>query len=76
MATKIVVRRNGETRVYTGWRAWLIGAASFVIVFALLALVTFALLGVAATVGALLLLLIPCAIVMSAVAWVVGGGWR
>ena len=73
MPTRIVVHTNGETRVYTGWRAWLIGAAAFVISFAVLALVTFVLLGIAASVGALLLLLIPAALIMSGLAWLFAG---
>jgi len=73
MTNKIIITRNGETRVYTGWRAWLMGAAAFVVTFAVLALVTFILLGIAASIGALLLLLVPAAIVMAALAWVVGG---
>lgn len=76
MATRIVIRKNGETTVYTGWRAWLMGAAGFAVVFAVLALVTFVLLGIAATVGALLILLIPAAIVMSVLAWAFGGASR
>jgi hypothetical protein len=73
MTNKIIITRNGETRVYTGWRAWLMGAAAFVVTFAVLALVTFILLGIAASIGALLLLLVPAAIVMAALAWAVGG---
>jgi len=76
MSNKIIVSRNGETRVYTGWRAWLMGAAAFVVTFAVLALVVFVLLGVAASIGALLLILIPAALVMGGLAWLVDGRWR
>ena len=73
MSNKIIITRNGETRVYTGWRAWLMGTAAFVVTFAVLALVTFILLGIAASIGALLLLLVPAAIFVAALAWAVGG---
>jgi hypothetical protein len=72
MSRMIVVSRNGKTIVYTGWRAWLAGAACMAVAFAVLALIVFVLLGVAITVGALLLLLIPAAIVMSLVAMALG----
>ena len=73
MSNKIIITSKGEMRVYTGWRAWLIGAAAFVVTFVVLALFTFILLGIAASIGALLLLLVPAAIVMGVLAWVIGG---
>jgi hypothetical protein len=76
MSNKIIISRNGQTRVLTGWRAWLIGVAAFVVAFAVLALVVFLLLGVAASIGALLLLLIPAALVMGGLAWLADGGRR
>lgn len=73
MSNKIVIMRNGKTTEYRGWRAWLVGAAAFVMTFAVLAGVVFLLLGIAAGIGALLLLLIPAAIVLSVLAWAFGG---
>lgn len=58
----IVIERNGKSTVITGWRAWLIGAAVFVGVSALLAFFAFVLLGVAITVGAVLLIVVPVVI--------------
>jgi hypothetical protein len=55
----IVIQRNGQTTVVTGWRAWLLGAAAFAVVSVVLALVFFVVLGVAITVGAVLLIVIP-----------------
>jgi len=72
MNRMIVYSHNGKTTVVTGWRAWLISAAGFVITLAVLALVTFVLLGIAASIGALLLLLIPAALVMGGLAWLFG----
>ena len=76
MSNKIIISRNGETRVCTGWRAWLMGAAAFIVAFAVLAMVVFVLLGVAASIGVLLLLLIPAALVMGGLAWLMDGGRR
>jgi hypothetical protein len=55
----IVIERNGRTMVVTGWRAWLMGAAAFVVATVALAFVFFVLLGVAITVGAVLLIVVP-----------------
>ena len=58
----IVISRNGRTTVLTGWRAWLVGAAAFVVLSLLFAVIAFVLLGVAVTVGAVLLIVVPIAI--------------
>jgi hypothetical protein len=55
----IVIERNGRTTVVTGWRAWLLGAAAFLVTTLVLAFVFFVLLGIAVTVGALLLIVVP-----------------
>lgn len=55
----IVITRNGQTTVITGWRAWLIGAVAFVVSSVLLALIVFLMLGIAMTVGAVLLIVVP-----------------
>ena len=58
----IVIDSNGKRTVITGWRAWLVGAALVVGLTALFAVLAVVLLGVALTVGALLLIAIPVAI--------------
>ncbi len=58
----IVITRNGRTTVLTGWRAWLAGAAIFTVATLLFAVIAFVLLGVAITVGAVLLIVVPVAI--------------
>lgn len=63
----IVITRNGKTTVYTGWRAWLIGTAALIIVWLVFALIAFVLVGIAITVGIMLLLLVPAAIVVAVV---------
>jgi len=72
----IVVTRNGRTTVLTGWRAWLVGAVAFVVSFLLLAVVTFFVLGIAITVGAILLILVPLAIGFALLASVFSGRQR
>jgi hypothetical protein len=58
----IVISRNGRTTVLTGWRAWLAGAAMFVAGTVLFAFIAFVMLGLAVTVGAVLLIVVPVAI--------------
>lgn len=55
----IVITRNGRTTVLTGWRAWLAGAAAFAASTVLLAFIVFVLLGVAVTLGAIFLIVVP-----------------
>ena len=64
----IVITRNGKTTVVTGWRAWLIGAIAFVAACGLLFLIAFVMLGVAITVGAVLLIVVPVAIGLALIA--------
>jgi hypothetical protein len=69
MRRMIVIRRNGETTLITGWRAWLLGAGALLAAWLVLALVVFALIGVAITVGVVLLLLIPAVAIVALVEW-------
>jgi hypothetical protein len=55
----IVIQRNGQTTVISGWRAWLIGAAVSLVAILVIGLVAFVMLGVALTVGAVLLVVVP-----------------
>lgn len=61
----IVITRNGKTTVLTGWRAWLAGAGALVVAWLVLAMIAFVVVGVAITIGAILLLAIPAAIVVA-----------
>jgi len=58
----IVIERNGRQTVITGWRAWLIGAAVFVGLTALFAVIAVFVLGIALTVSALLFITVPVAV--------------
>ena len=64
----IVISRNGKTTVITGWRAWLMGACAFVAACGLLFLIAFVMLGVAITVGAVSLIVVPVAIGLALIA--------
>jgi hypothetical protein len=64
----IVIQRNGETTVITGWRAWLIGAVAFVVTTLFLGVVVFVMLGLAITLGAVLMIVIPVAIGLALIA--------
>jgi ABC-type multidrug transport system permease subunit len=58
----LVIQRNGRTTVITGWRAWLVAAALFVGLTLLFALIAFLVLGIAITLGAVLLIVVPVAV--------------
>jgi hypothetical protein len=62
---RIVITRDGETTVYTGWRAWLIVAAASIVAAVAIVIVAFLLLGIAITVAALLLVAVPLAIIFA-----------
>jgi hypothetical protein len=58
----LVIQRNGQTTVVTGWRAWLLATLIFVGLTLALAVIAFVVLGIAVTVGAVLLIAVPIAI--------------
>lgn len=61
----IVITRNGKTTVIDGWREWIVRAIVFVVMLLLLAAVVFLTLGLAVTLGAVLMIAIPAAIVVA-----------
>jgi hypothetical protein len=63
----IVITRNSRTIVITGWRAWLTGVGAALLAWFALAVIVFALVGVAISVGVVLLLLIPAIVIVSVV---------
>jgi hypothetical protein len=64
----IVITRNGRTTVLTGWRAWLIGAVAFLAACAVVSLIAFVILGVAITVGAVMMIVVPIAVGIALIA--------
>jgi hypothetical protein len=63
----IVIRRDGQTTVLTGWRAWLAGAGAFVLGAAVLWVVLFVMLGLAITIGTILLIAVPIIVAVAIV---------
>jgi hypothetical protein len=63
-----VITRNGRTTVLTGWRAWLVGAALCVAAALVLVLVAFFVLGLTITIAALLLFVVPLAVLIALLA--------
>jgi hypothetical protein len=61
----IVVTRNGQTTVLTGWREWLARAGVFVAAMLLLAVVAFVMIGLAVTLGAIAMIVIPAALIVA-----------
>jgi presenilin-like A22 family membrane protease len=66
----IVIERDGQTIVITGWRAWLIGAVAVIVVTAVLAALAFLVLGIAVSVVAFLVILMPAVAIGVLMAWV------
>ena len=62
----IVITWNGKTHVYTGWREWLLLAAALAVFWLLLALIAFVIVGVALTIGVMLLLVVPAVVLVTA----------
>ena len=58
----IVVEKNGRTTVVSGWRAWLLALGVVLGAVALLGFLAFVFLGLALTVGAVMLVVLPIAI--------------
>jgi hypothetical protein len=55
----LVIQRNGQTTVITGWRAWLVGALAVVAGTLIMTVLAFAVLGIALTAGTVLLIALP-----------------
>ena len=64
----IVIARNGNTTVITGWRAWLLGITAIVAAWLLMALVVFVWVGLAVTLSLALMLALP-ALLFGALIW-------
>lgn len=61
----IVITRNGETTVLTGWREWLVKIVVFMSAILLFAIIAFLMFGLAVTLGAIALVVIPAAIIVA-----------
>jgi hypothetical protein len=65
----IVIERDGKTVVITGWRAWLLAAVAVVVTTAVLAALAFLVLGIAVSMIAFLLIVMPAVAIVALVAW-------
>ena len=61
----IVITRNGETTVISGWREWVVRIVVFLAAILLLGVIVFLMLGLAITLGAILMITIPALIVVA-----------
>lgn len=67
----IVISRNGQTTIVTGWRAWLLGSAAIGLAWLVLAAIMFIWIGAAVTLAAVLLLAIPAVLIAAMVqSWI------
>ena len=55
----LVVEKNGRTTVVSGWRAWLLAFAAVLGAIAAFFFLTFVFLGIALTIGAVVLVAVP-----------------
>lgn len=68
----LIVERDGRSTVVTGWRAMLLAAGAMLGGLAALVFLGFLFLGIALTVGAVLLIAVPVAIVLAGISAAVG----
>lgn len=68
----IVITRNGETTVLTGWREWVVKIVIFLATVLLFAVMAFLMFGLAVTIGAIALVVIPAAIIVGLFATIFG----
>ncbi|MFT3732689.1 MAG: hypothetical protein QM780_14920 [Hyphomicrobium sp.] len=60
----IIITRNGETTVLTGWREWLFKIIVFLAAVLLFGVIAFVMFGLAVTIGAIALVVIPALIIV------------
>ena len=58
----LVVDKNGQTTIVSGWRAWILAFGVVLGVVAVIGLMSFVFLGIALTIGAVLLIAVPIVI--------------
>lgn len=61
----LVVEKNGRTTVVSGWRAWLLALGVVVGAVAVFVILGFVFVGIALTIGAVLLVALPVAIALA-----------
>jgi hypothetical protein len=68
----IVITRNGETTVLTGWREWLFKIVVFFAAILLFGVIAFVMFGLALTLGAIASVVIPAALIVGLLGMVFG----
>lgn len=58
----LVVEKNGQTTIVSGWRAWILAFGVVLGAVAVIGLMSFVFLGIALTIGAVLLVAVPIVI--------------
>jgi hypothetical protein len=71
-ADMIVITRNGETTVLTGWREWLFKIVVFMAAILLFGVIAFVMFGLAITIGAIALVVIPAIVIVGLLGMVFG----
>jgi hypothetical protein len=67
---------TGKTIVITGWRAWVIGAVAVVVMTAVLAALAFLVFGIALSIVAFLVIVMPAVAIVALVGWFSNRGDR
>jgi hypothetical protein len=65
----IVIRRDGKIVVITGWRAWVVTAVAVLVTAAVLAALAFVVLGIAVSMVAFLLIVMPAVAIVVLMVW-------
>jgi hypothetical protein len=65
----IVIGRDGKTIVIIGWRAWAIGAVAIIVMTAVLAALAFLVFGIALSIVAFLVIVMPAVAIVALVGW-------
>jgi hypothetical protein len=68
----LVVEKNGQTTVVSGWRAWLLAFGAILVAVAAFFFLAFVFLGIALTIGAVVLVVLPVAIAIALIGSLVG----
>jgi hypothetical protein len=71
-AMKVVIERQGRRRELLGWRKWAIAVPGIAIAALLIAVAAVLLLGLALTVGVILMVAVPAALILAGIALMFG----
>jgi hypothetical protein len=74
MAMRVVMERDGQRQEITGWRRWLIAFFAVLVAAIVATAVIILLLGLTLTVGLILLIAIPAALILALIVRLVMGG--